>query len=86
MLLNYAHESNADLIAVSTLSRKGATRFLFGSFAETLVLQSDIPVLILSPKTQFAGPLSEILFPTDLGETSKETLERVAEMAKALNV
>lgn len=82
-LIEHARSSASDLIVVSTLSRKGMTRFLLGSFAETLIMQSDIPVLLVSPKTKVAASIKEILVPTDFSDRSKEILPKVAMLARA---
>lgn len=44
-ILRFAHETNADLIAITTHQRKGLSHLLFGSLAEGAVNHSDIPVL-----------------------------------------
>lgn len=84
-LLQFALEENADLITVSTHSRKGAARLVMGSFAETLVLQSPIPVLVINPKWQPAKKLKHILFPTDFSDASSLVFDRVLRLAKELN-
>jgi nucleotide-binding universal stress UspA family protein len=80
-LINHARRTQATLIVASTMSKKGVPRFLFGSFAETLVLMSDIPVLLVSPKTQPARAVRHILFPTDLSPKSNEVFETVLSLA-----
>jgi len=80
-LILHARETKATLIAASTLSKKGVSRFLFGSFAETLVLQSEIPVFLVSPKTEPVKAIRHILFPTDLSEKSREVFNRVVAIA-----
>lgn len=75
-LMNYAKKSSADLIAVSSHSRKGMKRFLLGSFAESLSLQSTIPVFVVNPAQRRTVTKSKVvLFPTDLSEESKQGLE-----------
>jgi nucleotide-binding universal stress UspA family protein len=81
-LLKYADSSSADLIVTGTHGRSGLDRFLLGSFAETLLLQSKLPVLVVHPGWK-AKPIERILFPTDFGKSSKNTLKRVIEIARA---
>ena len=81
-LLDYAKQTGADLIAVSTQSKKGATRFFFGSFAETLVLQSEIPVLMVSPKTSQISQIKHVLYATDLTEASREAYQQILDLAE----
>lgn len=84
-LLSYAKSVNADLIALSTHARKGVARFLLGSFAETLALHSDIPLLTVNPKSDVPRKITEIVFPTDFSERSKKALIVVANFAKAID-
>jgi len=81
-VLEYATSAGADLIAVGTQARKGATKFLLGSFAESLILRSTIPVLIVSPRTKPIKKLRRIIFPTDFSEKSKEAFEKVQDLAE----
>jgi nucleotide-binding universal stress UspA family protein len=85
-LINYAEKSKADMIVVGTHAKKGISRFFLGSFAETLLLHSKIPVLVVGPHSEF--PLHErktqnILFSTDFGTASFPTFKKVLALAKA---
>lgn len=82
VFLDYARRSHADVIAVGTQSRKGVTHFLFGSFAETLILHSDIPIFIINPKLHNLKKQNSILFATDFSPLSEKAFDRVLEMAK----
>src|SRR5687768_12136866 len=42
-----ARESGADIIAMTTLGRSGLGRILFGSVAEAVLRQAEIPVLMM---------------------------------------
>ncbi len=44
-LIQYAEETNADLIAVSTHARKGLNHFLKGSISEDLANHSKLPIM-----------------------------------------
>lgn len=83
-LSHYAVKSKADLIVVGSHGREGIQRFLLGSFAESLLLQSEVPVCIVghhSTKTQTA---KTILYPTEFGEHSKESYRHLLRLAKTL--
>lgn len=54
-ILNRAHEVNADVIVMGTHGRKGIDRILFGSVAEKVVKNADVPVLTIRPTEQAAG-------------------------------
>lgn len=81
-LLDYAKETDTDLIALSTQSRKGVSQFLFGSFAETLVLNSSIPTYLVTPKTHAVRSTSPILFATDLSPKANEVFKELLIFAK----
>jgi nucleotide-binding universal stress UspA family protein len=79
-LLAHATETGCDLIAISSHSRTGAMRFFLGSFAETLSLQSPIPLLVVNPSQRTdSGKSKNILFPTDFSDESKAGLEIVCD-------
>jgi len=46
-IVKAAHESNADLIAMTTHGRSGLGRLLFGSVAETVLRESHLPVCLM---------------------------------------
>ena len=48
-ILNRAREEKADLIVMGTHGRKGIDRILFGSVAEKIVKNADMPVLTVRP-------------------------------------
>ena len=48
-ILNRAHEENVDIIVMGTHGRKGIDRILFGSVAEKVVKNADMPVLTIRP-------------------------------------
>lgn len=80
-LVAYAKQIGANGIVVSTQANKGTTRFLLGSFAETLILESDVPTIAISPKAKIASRPKEIFFPTDFSERSKEMFSEVLKLA-----
>ena len=83
-LLDYAKEKNAGLIALNTHARKGLNRMMLGSFAETLMLQSSIPLLIVNPKTKVPTKIKTIFFPTDLSAASHQGFRAILPIAKRL--
>ncbi|MBT8433742.1 MAG: universal stress protein [Gammaproteobacteria bacterium] len=48
----YTRETNASLIAMSTMGRVGVTRFFFRNMANTLAQEADIPVLLVHPREE----------------------------------
>lgn len=85
VLLRYARQTDASLIAAGTHNKKGLKRFFLGSFAETLMLTSEIPLLLVNPRCPVKRTMSRILFPTDFSPTSKRAFEKLVPYAKSLN-
>lgn len=80
-LISHAKTVGAQLIVVSSHGRKGFSRWLLGSFAETLALYSDIPLLILRPGQSKIPDYKQILFPTDFSDASRKAFEQVLQFA-----
>lgn len=80
-LVAYAKQIGAGGIVVSTQASKGATRFLLGSFAETLILESDVPTIAISPKAKVGSRPKEIMFPSDFSERSRDVFGDVLRLA-----
>ena len=86
VLSRYARTNHFDLILVGSHSRRGLERALLGSFAEELLLQSEVPVMVIGARV-LAKPLSppdHILFPTDFSETSYSTYREILKLAQSL--
>jgi nucleotide-binding universal stress UspA family protein len=85
-LLAYAKRQRADTIVVGTHARSGIARLLLGSFAETLLLHSTIPVLVVGPHVETSlstRKRSRILFSTDFGPSAYPTFKKVVALARA---
>lgn len=83
-LFQHASNTKADMIVVSSQARKGSTRFLIGSFAESLILESALPTLIVSPRCQPLQQIETLLFPTDFSQRSLGSFPQVVQLAKQL--
>lgn len=53
-ILSLAENEDADLIVMGTHGRKGIDRILFGSVAEKVVKNADMPVLTIRPQAPLA--------------------------------
>lgn len=84
-LIEQAHESHSELILVTTHARRGVSRFLLGSFAETLILHSKLPVLVINPENKPQEKIEHILFPTDLSRQSRRGFEATVKLAQKLD-
>jgi nucleotide-binding universal stress UspA family protein len=74
-MLKYIEENKINFLIVSSHGRSGLNRLLMGSFAESLLALSPIPVLFLHQGLQRTGPVDRVLFPTDFSSASEQALE-----------
>ena len=85
-LSTYASEISADLIVASTHGRKGGmAKLILGSFAESLLQHSTVPVLMVGPRSHSIRTYDHILFPTDLSAESDLVFQRVVDLAASLD-
>lgn len=84
VLSTYALKTGADMILVGSHGREGMKRFFLGSFAESLILQSEVPVCIIGSQINQLSPVRNILFPTDFGDHSKDNFRHVMQIAREL--
>lgn len=82
-LVSYAKKIKADLILLSTNARIGFMRQALGSFAETMILESKVPTMIVNPKAEVTLQPGTILFPTDFSNSSWKAFQQVVGFAKA---
>lgn len=80
-----ARDEKAICIFATTHARKGLPRFWLGSFVETLLMYSPIPVVALNPSTKTNINITSILFPTDFSKPSQKTLQKILPLAKSLD-
>jgi nucleotide-binding universal stress UspA family protein len=81
-MVTFAQKVKAECIVISTHARSGLERWTMGSFAETLILASKIPVLVINPTHNLPHGLQRILVPTDLSKRSEKYALEVADWAK----
>lgn len=78
----HAESSGADLIVAGTHGRSGMSRLLLGSFAETLVLHSPVPTLVVGKGARCS--LDHIVFGTDLGDHSRALFDQAVALSRQL--
>jgi len=81
-LVKHAQKTKADLILVNTHARKGLSRFWMGSFAETLMHHSSLPVLFINPSFKPVSEIKNIIFPTNLSPGAEKALHSACDLAK----
>ncbi len=89
-LSDYAKSSKAELIVVGSHARQGFSRLMLGSFAESLLLMSKVPMLVVGPETfpKVIGKgdlrVERVLFPTDFSPASFKVFKKALIFAKRL--
>ena len=83
-LIEHAKGAEIDLICLGTHARKGIARMMLGSFAESLILLSAVPVCVINPETKVAPSIKKILFPTDFSSGSEHAFGKAIDWAKQL--
>jgi nucleotide-binding universal stress UspA family protein len=81
-LVEAARERKSALIATYTHGRKGLERFFLGSFAETLLHRSPLPILLVRPGTRPIRTL-RVLFATDATAASRKAFVKLLAMLPA---
>jgi nucleotide-binding universal stress UspA family protein len=84
LLVKYAKDQAADLIVVNTHLKREPLCGLMGSFSEGLALNSEVPVLSVSPYMKNVDVFQHILYATDFSEESKEAFDQVLGFALEL--
>lgn len=74
-IVDYAANTDVDLVVMPTHGRKGLSRLLLGSTTERVVRESDVPVLTIGPDdTDLSYPYEDVLVPTDGSESAGAAL------------
>lgn len=76
LFVDYLEQENPDFVVMATHGRSGWTRTFLGSFAESLLLQSRFPTIMIGPDCGEVKALKSGLMPIPLGESSQRFLEK----------
>jgi nucleotide-binding universal stress UspA family protein len=79
-LLSFAETKNAEMIVLTSHGRSGLSRLVLGSFAESLLEHSKLPILFLQKAVVPGHQLQKALFTTDFSAESKAALERFLQL------
>lgn len=83
-LMKFAKRDKAEAIAIFTHAKKGLDRFILGSFAETLIHRSSLPVIVMNPQCKAPTKVKRVLFATDASREASRALRRTVELIKPL--
>ncbi len=79
-LCEYARGVDASFVLATTHARHGASRLFYGSFAESLVNCSKIPVMTIGPHRD--RRIKRIVLPIDFGRMSYAVFQSTLQLAK----
>jgi nucleotide-binding universal stress UspA family protein len=82
-LAKFAKKMKADIIAVQTHARHGWDRWVHGSFTETLIRSSPIPVLSTHQDGNGSFEFDKIFYPTDFSPESERAFRSLLPIARA---
>lgn len=85
-LVAFATQKHAELIVVCSHQKKGVSRLFLGSFAETLLLLSKVPLLVIHPKNPPIRKFKRLGFPTDFSAQDAKTFRKVISLAQRLKM
>lgn len=81
-LIQFAMRKKAKMIIVGSGAKSRNNLTGLGSFSETLISLSPVPVLVIGESVETFHPITKILFPTDFSQSSVATFKKVVQMAK----
>lgn len=82
LLAQYALNNEFDYILVGSHGRKGLDRLMLGSFAEELLLQSKVPVIVTGKAAKvIPSKIGRIVFPTDFEEGAVSIFREIVDFA-----
>jgi nucleotide-binding universal stress UspA family protein len=83
-LLRFAEKIKAGQIALGSHARRGFSRLFVGSFSESLLEHSRLPVLVSGPVSQeLSAPPNVIVFPTDFSPANDPAFREVLNLAQS---
>ena len=83
-LIQLSKKNRSRVILAATHGRKGIERFMLGSFAETLMHLSAVPLVLVNPRSKPNPAIRKIIFCTDFSAVSKKAFKHLLPLAKNL--
>lgn len=85
-LARFARLNDVDLIVISSHGRGGFARLSLGSVTDSLIRNTNIPVIVVKPPSSYLNPrisrpFEEILVPLDGSKLAEEIIPQVIELA-----
>lgn len=82
--LALARSQKVELLALFTHGKRGFSRFILGSFAETAIHRSPLHLLIINPKSKASSHFKNVFFASDFSNRSKKDFLQVLKICKSL--
>lgn len=82
-LIQHARKTGAGMIVLTSYGRRIIGRLVLGSFADTLLAESPVPVLFLGSDPEQQHWSNTVLFPTDLSPPSRAAFDLYLEQFEA---
>jgi nucleotide-binding universal stress UspA family protein len=83
-LIHWAQENICDVIVATTHAKHRQKPGNLGTFAESLFLQSPLPLFMVPIETELPSKYDHVFFPTDLSPNSLRTLDLILELTHEL--
>jgi nucleotide-binding universal stress UspA family protein len=85
-LANEAKKAKVEFIAIQTKASSGVKRLVMGSFAETFLLNSSVPTLLIPPISYDLKKPKKMLYSSDLSATSLLAFKKICPIIKDLKL
>ncbi len=82
-LLDHAKKIKADVIVIGAKNLKGIDKFLMGSFAETIMFTSKIPLLMVKPDSPKAVNFKSVFYCAEFAGSYKKIFKRLLDICRA---
>ncbi len=81
-LIQFAVQNKAKTIIVGSGAKSRSELTGLGSFSETLISLSPLPVIVVGESVETVRPVSKIMFPTDFSDASHSAFRKTVDYAK----
>ncbi|MCB0363126.1 MAG: universal stress protein [Bdellovibrionales bacterium] len=81
-LLAYSEKRRAEVVVMNSHARRGLSRFFVGSFAETALMMTKTPLLLVNPDSHAISAFKKVLFPTDFTVASRRVFKTAINFCK----
>jgi nucleotide-binding universal stress UspA family protein len=81
-LLKFVEKSQAEVLVMNSHARTGLARLFLGSFAETALMTTKVPLILVNPETKSVTQFKKVLFPTDFSASNKKAFKKTLVFCK----